>query len=114
MNNDQYLKLSGEYQRESWLWKMALIYAKANETASANSVSYNHETNTTFYSNYHQDKNMGLEIDFGTQYQWNPNIVVHANLGYHIVGKYYEFSNTATPLKRHNTMALNFGVGVEF
>ncbi len=96
ITNAQYAKLTGIYSSEKWTWKLGVLYAKAIETATSGFSAFNHEKNTVFNANFDQSDDLGIEIDADFVYQWNTNVAINGSLGYHMVGDYFKFTNTAT------------------
>lgn len=96
--NAQFIRLSGDYKTDKWTWKMAAIMAKAMETAKNGDKSYHHEGNYSFTAAGDQDDDLGVEVDVGFDYRWNPNVTISGYYGYWKVGDYYGFSNTGDDL----------------
>lgn len=114
LTNALYLKLRAEYKTEKWALDGAVIHAKANETATAGAVAYNHTKHQYFNAVATQNDSLGTEIDFGATYKWNSEISIGTKLGYLITGDYYAFNNTATPNKTKNALLLQVNAGVKF
>ncbi len=94
MTNTNFLKLMAQYSTDKWVWKLAFIWAKANETASVGNTSFNHQTNKTFLAVSDQNEDLGYELDLNFEYEWNTNVSIVGALGYHFVGDYFKFTNT--------------------
>jgi hypothetical protein len=114
MTNTQYLRAATNYENDLWKLELAYIYAVANEVAHKNQRAYNHSNNQYFDSQYEQQKDLGHEIDLNGDYKWNNNISFKANLGYHFVGNYYQFTNSDRNAKIKNVYGLSFGVASSF
>jgi hypothetical protein len=71
MTNTFYGKLEGHYKDEKSLWKLGLIYAKANEVTDG------------------QADDLGFELDLNYNYQWNDEMSVQLNVGYLFAGDYF-------------------------
>jgi hypothetical protein len=95
ITNTRFYKVNANYKTDKWVWKGALIMAKALETAQAGKRAYHHEESYSFNSTRKQDNDLGFELDFGFDYKWNPNVTIGAYYGYWKVGAYYAFSNAA-------------------
>jgi hypothetical protein len=93
-----------------------LIHAQAAETAKNNSLFYNHEKGNISNANAggDQDADMGTEIDFNFQYRWNPNLTLGGFAGMHMVGDYFAFDGTATPVETKNSVILGMNLGLQF
>lgn len=115
MVNTRFLKLYGNYKTDKWVWKSALIMAKAMETAKASdSRAYHHEESYSFTPNADQDDDLGFEIDFGFDYKWNPNVTISGYYGYWKVGDYYAFSNDTKELSIANVHGGGLRATLEF
>ena len=98
MTNARYLKFFAEYDSGKWNLNMAMIYAKAMETAKSGSDAYNHTKNRIFTANATQADDLGFEFDFNLNYKWNKEIQLGAALGYLKTGDYFSFSNSTTDI----------------
>ncbi|MBP9674509.1 MAG: hypothetical protein KBD63_05385 [Bacteriovoracaceae bacterium] len=114
MVNTRYAKLLLERSKDLWTWKFATIYAMAQETAGASGNAFNHENNVSFTSTVEQKDDLGLELDGGFDYKWNPNVTISGDLAYLFTGKYYEYSNTAAKIPTKNPYLISLRVGVNF
>lgn len=104
ITNAKYLMLSSEKKWEQWGMNFGLVYAQANEVASAGKDAYNHRTKSWFTSVASQNDKMGLELDFGLSYNWDDNISFGADLGMLFPGKYFEYINSATKTSPADTV----------
>ena len=95
LTNMKYAKLSTTLEKGSWKWDLALIWAKANETANTGSDFYDHLSNQVATANEDQSDDYGFEVDLGFTYEWNENFHLGGTLGYHFVGDFYKFDNIA-------------------
>lgn len=96
ITNARYVMLSTQKSWEQWGLNFGVVWAQANETAQAGKDAYNHRTRQWFTSNTTQSKNMGLEFDLGTRYNWDDNISFGADFGLFLPGDYYKYINSAT------------------
>ena len=114
ITNTRFFKFHGNYKTDKWLWKGALIMATALETAEAGKRAYHHEENYSFSSTADQSDDLGLELDFGFDYKWNPNVTISGYYGYWKVGDYYSFTNTAEELSLKNVHGGGLSATLEF
>lgn len=93
--NARYLMLATEKRWEQWSMGFSFIYATAEEAASAGSDFYNHRTKRWNGSAavVDQSKNLGMEFDFGTRYNWDDQITFGLDVGFMLPGDYYAFIN---------------------
>ncbi len=91
--NAKYVMLATEKHWEQWGLNLGLVWAQANEVAQAGKDSYNHRTRQWFTAVDSQSKNMGIEIDFGSRYNWDDNISFGVDLGMLFPGNYFKFVN---------------------
>lgn len=105
VTNAKYVMLSTAKHWEQWGLNFGLVWAQANETAQAGKDSYNHRTRQWFTSTGTQSKNMGIEVDFGTRYNWDDNISFGADIGMLFPGDYFKFINRATGQGNANTVS---------
>jgi len=87
---------ASEKHWEQWGLNFGLVWAQANETAQAGKDAYNHRTRQWFTSVATQGKNMGIEADIGTRYNWDDNISFGADFGMLFPGEYFKYINNAT------------------
>jgi hypothetical protein len=115
ITNARYVMLSTEKRWEQWGLNLGLVWAKANESAESGKDSYNHRLRKWFSSVASQSKNMGIEADFGTRYNWDDNISFGADFGMFFPGEYFKFINSASLTSPANTVtAINFSVATVF
>jgi hypothetical protein len=114
ISNVQYLKAYMNYLANKWTWNFAMIYATAQETAKAGTLSYDHLRNQNFNATHSQADDLGFEIDVDFVYQWNREVTVGGALGYYFVGDYYAYNNTAIPNVTSNSYSFQLNVGVGF
>lgn len=114
--NATYAQFFANYKSGEWTWKMALLWAKASETAQEGADFYNHDKGVVDTAISDQSDDLGYEIDFSFDYQWNPSVTFSGFLGYHIVGDYYAFSNDPAQeeLSLNNVMSSGFRMSVSF
>lgn len=115
ITNATYLKARFKYQSEKWTWDGAFIYAKANETATSGRPAFNHETNKLFTATQSQSEDLGMEIDFGFNYEWNKEVNIGGSFGYLMAGDYYSYTNDAGIVNTaDNSYALQIRTSLEF
>ena len=114
ITNARFYKINGNYKTDKWVWKGALIMAKAMETAEAGKRAYHHEESYSFSSTKKQSDDLGFEIDFGFDYKWNPNVTISGYYGYWKVGDYYAFSNDTKELSVANVHGGGLRATLEF
>ncbi len=116
IKNTNFAKIYMEYATEKWLWKSALIFAKANEVAKTGQAFYNHEKGhlSNGAAAAEQKDDLGYELDLGFDYKWNPNILLGGFMGYHFVGDYFQFDNTANPAEVKNSFIIGLNLGLQF
>lgn len=94
VHNATFFKASHIYDAGAWNWENSFVWAKADEVAKANSVSYNHTKNKNFTANADQEDDLGFELDSNIKYQWNTSVTIGGNFGYLFTGDYFAFNNT--------------------
>jgi hypothetical protein len=115
INNTLYLKLRSTYVTEKWTFDTALIYAKAEEAATAGRSAYNHTKNKIFNAITTQSKDLGTEIDLNATYKWNNEIKIGGGVGYLITGDYYSYTNDASfTNKAQNSLLFQVNTSVTF
>lgn len=114
ITNALFLKLGASYKKNLWTWNMAWIYGKADQTASNGSRAFNHEQGYHFTAAADQKDDLGHELDVSFDYQWNPNLTLTGIAAYYLVGDYYAYTNTATPLSVDNQMAAGLKLNLKF
>lgn len=114
ITNSLYFKLRSTYNSEKWTFDSALIYAKAQKTATAGATSFNHMNGKFFTAVANQSDDLGTEIDFNSKYRWNNEVSIGAGLGYLITGDYFSFNNTATPNAAKSSMILQINTAIAF
>jgi hypothetical protein len=114
ITNTRFYKIHGNYKTDKWVWKSALIMARALETADAGQRAYHHEQSYSFQSTKKQADDLGFELDFGFDYKWNPNVTISGYYGYWKVGDYYAFSNDTEELSVSNVHGGGLKATLEF
>lgn len=114
ITNATYFKLRTSYQSGKWLWKGALIYAKANEVADNGKLAFDHIRNKTYTANADQADDLGIELDLDFKYQWNNEVSVGGSMGYLMAGDYYKFTNTSSPNKADDSLLLQLRTTIDF
>lgn len=112
VTNAQFLALGFDYANAKWNHGVNAIYANALKSADgvAGGVYFNswdgiYKSSTAAAA---QDKGLGFEMDYSIGYQWDDAVKVGAVAGLFFPGKFFEFSNSATP----NVNKTVFGTGV--
>ncbi|MBT3585551.1 MAG: hypothetical protein HN509_11650 [Halobacteriovoraceae bacterium] len=93
ITNTMYARFGVKYTAEKWTWNTGFIWARAEETAKTGATAFNHQSNKAFDAVKAQSDDLGYEVDFGFEYQWNKEIQVGASLGYLFAGDYWSFTN---------------------
>ncbi|WP_412473921.1 hypothetical protein [Halobacteriovorax sp. YZS-1-1] len=114
ITNATYAKFAHRYDSGTWSWTNSVIWAKADQTATAGSDAINHEKNKRFTAAANQADDLGFEIDSNFSYKWNTSVSINTNIGYFFVGDYYAFSNTATPNETNDTYLIYIGADIKF
>ncbi|MBC7427908.1 MAG: hypothetical protein H7336_04795 [Bacteriovorax sp.] len=115
ITNTLYLKLRSSYSTEKWTFDTAVIYAKAEEAATAGKAAYNHTKNTNFTAATSQSKDLGTEIDLNATYKWNNEIRIGGGFGYLITGDYYSYTNNAAITnEKKSSMLIQVNTSVTF
>lgn len=114
--NAQYLNLKGAYQTEKWTFYSSWIYANASDPAVSGQPFVNvmkHKYVAT--ANGDQGSSLGLEMDYGTLFQWDDHFQFGFDLGFLFPGNFYKFTNEAGTENPGNTVwASNFRFGINF
>jgi len=105
ITNAKYVMLSTAKSWEHWGMNFGVVWAQANETAQAGKDFYNHRTRQWFTSAGTQSKNMGLEVDFGTRYNWDDNISIGMDIGMLFPGDYFKYINRTTNRENVSTVS---------
>ncbi|MGZ3654833.1 MAG: hypothetical protein ACXVB9_20235 [Bdellovibrionota bacterium] len=105
ITNAKYLMLSSEKHWEQWGMNFGLVWAQANQSAQAGLDAYNHRTSQWYTSVGNQSKNMGIEADFGTTYNWDNNISIGVDMGMLFPGDYFRFVNSPINQSPANTVS---------
>ena len=114
ITNALYAKFFAEFETDKWMWDMALIYAKARETAKTGAKAFNHESNKLFDAVADQSDDLGMELDLGFTYKWNSEVHLGGSLGYLFTGDYYAYTNTATKNEAKNSYAAQLRASISF
>jgi hypothetical protein len=113
--NTTYAQLAAHYTSGEWSWKLSALWAKANEVASSGNDFYDHTNNKIVSAVADQSDDLGYELDIAFDYQWNPTVVFSGHLGYHFVGDYYAFQNSASEeLDLANVMSTGMQLAINF
>lgn len=104
ITNARYVMLSTAKHWEQWGLNLGLVWAQANETAQSGKDAFNHRTRQWFTSTATQSRNMGIEVDFGTRYNWDDNISFGADIGMLFPGEYFSYVNSPTGRGAGNTV----------
>lgn len=115
ITNAVFAKLGFDYNNESWLFKTALIYAVAKETAVAGTTSFNHTTNQTFTAITNQDDSLGYELDLSLDFKWNDEITIGSSAAYLFTGDYWAYTNSTTIINStKNSLLLQVRTSIDF
>jgi hypothetical protein len=115
ITNATYIRLGGTYATEKWQWDAGILYARANETASAGQLAFNHEKNFRFQAAQDQADDLGIELDLDFNYQWNNEITIGGSVGYLFTGDYYAFTNDPTiKHEKENSFIMQLRTAIEF
>jgi hypothetical protein len=115
VTNTMFFKLRSSYVSEKWIFDTAVVYAKAEETATAGRAAYNHTKNKIFTAATTQSDDLGTEIDLNARYKWNNEITIGAGVGYLITGDYYSYTNDANVRNEaDNSLLLQINTSVTF
>lgn len=115
VTNANYYKIRADYLRNKWTWHGHVLMAKADEAAREGELSFQHETNRQAVANANQSDNLGVELNFGFNYQWNNELAIGASLAHLFTGDYYKFlddQNNETGTK--NMYLIQFSLGMTF
>ena len=96
VSNATFAHLGARYFIGSWIFKMALIYARATETFDD------------------QNSDLGVEADLGLEYLWYPGVKFSFDLGYHAVGDFFTFTNGGGELELEDPILIKSGIVIEF
>jgi hypothetical protein len=112
VTNAQYLSLGLDYNYTKWTHGFQGLYALAASAANQPGGKY-YNTWSGSYQNQDaasgiQQKGLGFELDYSLTYDWDEAMKIGLMAGLYFPGKFYEFSNSATP----NTLKTAFGTGV--
>jgi hypothetical protein len=112
VTNARFLSLGFDYNTGKWTHGLQGLYAMAAKTADGAAGSSYYNTLDRIYRTKNtadgQDKGLGFELDYNLGYQWDEAFRLGLSLGLYFPGKFYEFSNSATP----NTNKTVFGSGL--
>ncbi len=115
ITNAMYLKIRSSYSTEKWIFDSAIIYAKAQETATAGQAAFNHTKNKIFTATTTQSDDLGTEIDLNATYKWNSEVSVSGGLGYLLTGDYFGYTNTpGAANETKNSLLLQINTAVTF
>lgn len=93
ITNAKYLMIGTERKGEQWTIGGGVVYAQANQVASAGKDYFNHRTRAYETGVAAQSDDMGFEADLSVKYAWDENITFGADLGMLFPGKYFSFIN---------------------
>lgn len=112
--NTTYAQFFAHYTSGEWKWNFSALWAKANEVAKSGNDFYDHNNNAIVTATADQSDDLGYELDLSFDYQWNPTVVFSGHVGYHFVGDYYAFQNTAEELDLSNVMSTGMQLSINF
>ncbi len=114
MTNTRFAKIYANYTSNLWTWKMAYIWARAQQVAEKGKDTYKHESNTLFEATEDQANDFGHEFDFIFEYKWNPSLLISGYFAYLFVGDYYEFTNSNKTHSLNNVYSTGLRLAVSF
>lgn len=115
ITNAMYFKIRSSYNTEKWIFDSAIIYAKAQETATAGQAAFNHTKNKIFTAAATQSDDLGTEVDLNATYKWNNEVSIGGGLGYLLTGDYFGFTNTpGVTNEAKNSLLLQINTAVTF
>ena len=114
ITNTKYFKFGSTLRSDRSTWNFAAIYAIANETAIADTKSYNHDSNRIFTATTSQDNYLGTELDVDFDYRWNNETHLGASFGYLFTGDYYAYTNSTTENTAKNSFVVLVKSSLEF
>jgi len=113
VTNATFFSLGFDYASNKWTHGFQWLYAVANKVADgAAGGSYFNSWDGHYKANNPgataQSKGLGSEIDYSLNYSWDEALKFGLMMGLYFPGKFYEFSNSATP----NVTKTAFGTGL--
>jgi hypothetical protein len=118
VTNARFLTLGLDFNSGKWSHGVQGLYALADKTADG-------VAGTTYYNSWDgiyrtqngstaQEKNLGFEFDYSLGYDWDESFRLGIDLGLFFPGKFYEFSNSATPNTTKTVFASTMNILVKF
>lgn len=114
VTNAKFIKFGYDFTSNKTTYSPSIIWAKANQTATAGSPAYNHSTNKAFNATTTQADDLGIEIDFNMKYKWNQEVTMGLNTAYLFTGDYYGYTNQAATNQTKNSYMVQFSANVSF
>jgi hypothetical protein len=113
VTNAQFVALGFDYTNAKWSHGVQGLYGIAAKAADgAAGGAYYNTLDGHYRSNAAgatvQEKGLGMELDYSLGYQWDDSLKVGLMAALYFPGKFYEFSNSATP----NVNKTVFGTGL--
>lgn len=118
ITNAQFFALGFDYNNAKWSHGVNAIYAIAMKSAEGVAGGYYYNTLDGYYKqlavNAAQEKGLGFELDYSIAYQWDDAVKVGAVAGLYMPGKFFEFSNSATPNVNQTVFGTSVNLNVVF
>jgi hypothetical protein len=117
--NAEFLALGFDYVNAKWSHGANFLYAIAvNAANGAAGGAYFNTLDGYYKSNVNgataQQKDLGFEMDYSLGYQWDDALKIGLTAGLYFPGKFYEFSNSATPNVNKTVFGTGFNMNVLF
>ena len=119
VNNAKFVSLNGTYNSGKWTHEMTAVYAVADKAADGITGDYYFNGYDRYYKQEQagataQDKGLGFEMDYGLGYDWDEYFRLGVELGLYFPGKFYAFSDSATPNAQKTVFGSNVNLTVKF
>ncbi len=118
VTNAQFLSLGFDYNSNKWTHGMQWLFATASKVSTPSDAAYfntlvGHYKANNAGSNG-QAKGLGFEIDYSLGYEWDESLRLGWTTGLYVPGKFYEFSNSATPNETQTAFGMGLNLLVKF
>jgi hypothetical protein len=117
ITNARFLSLSVSHEVGKWSHELLGLFAVADKVADGVSALY-FNSRTGHYQNQNtspaQEKGLGFEMDYTLGYEWDEATRFGLSMGLFSPGKFFEFSNSATPNALKSVFASSLHVRVDF
>ena len=119
VTNASYLNVGTAYKTDKWTFHLDWFAAKADESAESGKYFFNTWDRRYVLANGNQSKNLGMEIDWGANFDWDEFTSFGLDFGYFMPGNYYAFSNVAPGAGQSsnatdNVFGIQAKVGIRF